>query len=1713
MFYSETLLSKTGPLARVWLSANLERKLSKTHILQSNIESSVDAIVDRGTAPMALRLSGQLLLGVVRIYSRKARYLLEDCNEALLKIKIAFRPGNVDLPSNLHVPNAAALTIEDRISDPIMPELDPSLLDFQPMDIDLGPQQDDPLNWNSQLLSDSTSFEIGRHAPVQDQRAEFDEEDMNIDLDLDLGLDDDPTVELRRKAATPRISEEVQISGSGKYSGDVDLVGPTRLSSRVPSLIADDDGGELDDDRMLLDEDDGFQLSRDSQSPLSSLRSSMAREFEATILNEEEEELPIHQATHKAKKRKVLHADANTMLSSNEIKEQQADRSAILKPASFLSRDPTILTLINMQKNGDFVSSVMEDGRAKGWAPELRNILSVKEVRKAGDFKRKRDSGVADASENEANADMVGAPQLQIPDETLGADEDVDTAGANVAVQTQSEIYLPGDNDFLIPNADVDSAGYGDEEEDVDPVTDQFDETRIPLLHPSEQGAISQSTKHAVHLLRERFGSSADGSPSQQRKAHIMFHELLPERSTGKVDATKMFFEVLVLATKDAVKVEQDNKEVGSAIRIRTKRGLWGAWAEREAGGEIAEQDNAEAAVIAQELSHALDSLRLSNIYDLSSRIFLFKFAKRDQRQSLVVDSGFRCHLTNFTRATAVAPSAFVARLRRVLRSRRVTSVAQVGTDRIIELQFSDGQYRLFLEFYAGGNIVLADARLSIIVLLRSVTEGPGQEELRVGREYSLEKRQNYYGVPPLTAERLRDGLRQALERHDLDASNSRKKPKEKSRAALRKAIAISMTEYSPVLIDHALRVVGFGADIEVDRALADDSTLSKLMLALKEASKVVEAIILSPQCKGYIIAKPAKIASLQLLANSGSTEAPKQKALIYDEFHPFRPRQFEDEPANVFIEFDGFNNAVDEFFSSVESQKLDSRISEREENAMKRLEAAKLEHRKRIGGLQQIQDLNVRKAQAIEANLSRVQEAVGAVNSLLAQGMDWQNVARLIEVEKERQNVVAGMIKLPLKLYQNTVTLLLTEEIYVDETDFEGNETDSALSDDDERSNHAIKSAQESSAVDKRLAVDVDLSLSSWSNARQYYDQKKSAAAKEQKTLQSSGKALKSTEKKISADLKRALKQEKEIMRPQRKAYWFEKFVYFISSEGYIVLSGKDAQQNELLYSRYLRKGDIYVHADLQDAAPVIVKNKQSKSLDPLPLTTLSQAGILSVATSSAWNSKAVMSAWWVYAAQVSKTATNGEYLPTGHFHVKGQKNFLPPAHLLLGIGLMFKITEGSKARHLKQHITETKPELSTGEVATCEEIMENCNPIVGPEEAEGLGLAATSEVHSDSDPGSEEGENGYLSVSEAKREEPSTIDENYEEEHQAGSERMNPLQPILQQPGVNQGPEADKDPDDTGQHLEAVSIRNDVSSGATSDNSRARSVRHLSARERRLKREGHVTKPNAESDVIRNPSMPSSKQSERSTTTEQGLNMRGKKGKRNKGKTKYANQDEDDRALAMRLLGSAVAREKAKEHAASKEAKEKELSTQKERRMRQHVLDTEKGKEAEERRKLQFEEGADVITEEETEALEDLDAFVGSPRPGDEILDVIVVCGPWDAIGSRCRWRVKMQPGTMKKGKAVREILGRWNQMVAVGEQRKRLENEENNEAIIEETNVRKRECELIGGIREEAVIGAVPVSRVRIVMGSGDKSAIGRAGGHGKVKTSGKESKKPR
>ena len=93
-----------------------------------------------------------------------------------------------------------------------------------------------------------------------------------------------------------------------------------------------------------------------------------------------------------------------------------------------------------------------------------------------------------------------------------------------------------------------------------------------------------------------------------------------------------------------------------------------------------------------------------------------------------------------------------------------------------------------------------------------------------------------------------------------------------------------------------------------------------------------------------------------------------------------------------------------------------------------------------------------------------------------------------------------------------------------------------------------------------------------SQANARKHYHQKKWAAAKEKKTVDSHSVALKSAEKKT----KQTLKEVAAIanINKARKVFWFEKFFWFISSENYLVIAGRDMQQNELLVKRYMRPG-----------------------------------------------------------------------------------------------------------------------------------------------------------------------------------------------------------------------------------------------------------------------------------------------------------------------------------------------------------------------------------------------------------------------------------------------------------------------------------------------------------------------------------------------------------
>ncbi|OIR57994.1 MAG: nuclear export mediator factor NEMF [Amphiamblys sp. WSBS2006] len=206
------------------------------------------------------------------------------------------------------------------------------------------------------------------------------------------------------------------------------------------------------------------------------------------------------------------------------------------------------------------------------------------------------------------------------------------------------------------------------------------------------------------------------------------------------------------------------------------------------------------------------------------------------------------------------------------------------------------------------------------------------------------------------------------------------------------------------------------------------------------------------------------------------------------------------------------------------------------------------------------------------------------------------------------------------------------------------------------------------------RVRLDVDSTVQG--NRNRLYESKKKLERKLEKTVQANRMAIESAGRKIR-------RQEKTKTAPatrkKRKRRWFEKFNWFVSSSQELVISGKDAGQNEMAVKKHLGRGDIYAHCEMSGSASVVVK--KHPSAEKVSLRSTLEAGIMSTVYGRAWDAKIPTGAWWVYPAQVSRTAPTGEYISTGSFVIRGKKNFLPPAKMEYGLGILFQ-TDRREAR-----------------------------------------------------------------------------------------------------------------------------------------------------------------------------------------------------------------------------------------------------------------------------------------------------------------------------------------------------------------------------------------------------------------------------------------------
>ena len=187
------------------------------------------------------------------------------------------------------------------------------------------------------------------------------------------------------------------------------------------------------------------------------------------------------------------------------------------------------------------------------------------------------------------------------------------------------------------------------------------------------------------------------------------------------------------------------------------------------------------------------------------------------------------------------------------------------------------------------------------------------------------------------------------------------------------------------------------------------------------------------------------------------------------------------------------------------------------------------------------------------------------------------------------------------------------------------------------------------------RITIDINKSVEQ--NASVYFEK----AKKVKRKIEGAKEALEITEKKLKKLEKQKLKEDKikeeqpEIIKTKKE--WFDKFRWFYSSEGFLVVGGRDAATNEIVVKKHTEKGDLVFHTDMI-GSPFFVIQAKNKEIGE---KTIKETADATVTFSRAW--KLDMQNSSVFSCnpdQLTKEAPSGEYVPRGGFITKGKLNYL---------------------------------------------------------------------------------------------------------------------------------------------------------------------------------------------------------------------------------------------------------------------------------------------------------------------------------------------------------------------------------------------------------------------------------------------------------------------
>ena len=323
---------------------------------------------------------------------------------------------------------------------------------------------------------------------------------------------------------------------------------------------------------------------------------------------------------------------------------------------------------------------------------------------------------------------------------------------------------------------------------------------------------------------------------------------------------------------------------------------------------------------------------------------------------------------------------------------------------------------------------------------------------------------------------------------------------------------------------------------------------------------------------------------------------------------------------------YETFNEACDEFYS----KKVNTDIKNVQETAWNK-KVNKFEKRLRLqeetlDNFNKTIEESQHKGEIIYSNYPSIENIITVVNQARSKDYSFKEIGKILKKAKED-----GM---PEAQIYESIDKLGVLTLNIDDTSF---------------------------IIDPKITIP--------ENAENYYEKAKKAKRKTKGALiaiENTKKQLEDIKAKKDIAMERVSVPKKRV---KKNLKWYEKMRWFLSSDGILVIGGRDANSNENVVKKYLEPNDIYLHADIHGASSTAIKLNGSELNDNL----LKESGEFAASFSSAWSlGFTSQDVFWVHPDQVSKTPESGEFLAKGSFVIRGHRNYIRGARVKLAIGIV---------------------------------------------------------------------------------------------------------------------------------------------------------------------------------------------------------------------------------------------------------------------------------------------------------------------------------------------------------------------------------------------------------------------------------------------------------